>query len=184
MDFVIVGGGIYGCGVAWELARRGGEVLLLEAATVAGGASGGKGKRGVRANGRDLRELPLMRLAYPRWPDLRGTGVLPGGVGCARMRTRSRFQRPFGRSQNGRPASRARSTSEIPRSDSRSTGIAASALRSRMTRKAVRTRFQTVPPVRDARLVEKDEVCMALSIMICYVSVSGISPVDQLGVPG
>ena len=35
MDFVIVGGGIYGCGVAWELARRGGEVLLLEANTIA-----------------------------------------------------------------------------------------------------------------------------------------------------
>ena len=28
------------------------------------GASGGPGKRGVRANGRDVRELPLMRMAY------------------------------------------------------------------------------------------------------------------------
>jgi sarcosine oxidase subunit beta len=70
MDFVIAGGGVYGCGVAWELARQGGEVLLLEAGAVAGGASGGVGKRGVRANGRDLRELPLMHLAYRRWPEL------------------------------------------------------------------------------------------------------------------
>ena len=70
MDFVIVGGGVYGTGVAWELARRGGEVLLIEAQQIAAGASGGLGKRGVRANGRDLRELPLMRLAYERWPYL------------------------------------------------------------------------------------------------------------------
>ncbi|MEM7131253.1 MAG: FAD-binding oxidoreductase [Chloroflexota bacterium] len=67
MDYVIIGGGVYGCGVAWELARRGAEVLLLEANQIASGASGGLGKRGVRANGRDLRELPLMALAYDRW---------------------------------------------------------------------------------------------------------------------
>jgi sarcosine oxidase subunit beta len=69
-DFVIVGGGVYGCGAAWELARRGAKVLLLEAKTIASGASGGPGKRGVRANGRDRRELPLMRLAYSLWPPL------------------------------------------------------------------------------------------------------------------
>ena len=69
-DYVIVGGGIYGCAVAWELAQAGEEALLLEAKTIASGASGGLGERGVRANGRDLRELPLMRLAYDIWPDL------------------------------------------------------------------------------------------------------------------
>src|SRR6266511_1902803 len=68
MDFVIVGGGVYGAGVAWELAKRGADVLLVEAQQVASGASGGLGKRGVRANGRDLRELPLMCLAYALWP--------------------------------------------------------------------------------------------------------------------
>ncbi|MCB0060801.1 MAG: FAD-binding oxidoreductase [Caldilineaceae bacterium] len=70
MDYVIIGGGVYGCGVAWELARLGAEVMLLEATTVAAGASGGGGKRGVRANGRDLRELSLMQMAYPLWPHL------------------------------------------------------------------------------------------------------------------
>lgn len=70
MDYIIVGGGVYGCGVAWELARQGAEVMLLEAGEIAGGASGGLGKRGVRANGRDLRELPLMRMAYEQWPTL------------------------------------------------------------------------------------------------------------------
>ena len=69
-DYVIVGGGIYGCTVAWEMAKRGADVLLLEAKTIASGASGGLGERGVRANGRDRRELPLMRLAYDLWPRL------------------------------------------------------------------------------------------------------------------
>jgi sarcosine oxidase subunit beta len=70
MDFVVVGGGVYGAGVAWELARRGAEVLVLEARQVACGASGGLGERGVRANGRDVRELPLIHLAYELWPGL------------------------------------------------------------------------------------------------------------------
>jgi sarcosine oxidase subunit beta len=69
-DYVIVGGGVYGCGTACELARKGVDVTLLEADEVASGASGGLGKRGVRANGRDPRELPLMRIAYDRWPKL------------------------------------------------------------------------------------------------------------------
>ena len=69
-DTVIVGGGIYGAATAWHLARAGGEVLLLEGRTIAAGASGGLGKRGVRANGRDIRELPLMRVAYDMWPSL------------------------------------------------------------------------------------------------------------------
>ncbi len=64
MDHVVVGGGLYGCMVAWELARRGAEAPLVEAGQIAGGASGGLGERGAGANGRDLRELPLMRLAY------------------------------------------------------------------------------------------------------------------------
>jgi len=69
-DYVVVGGGIYGCATAWELARRGARVVVLEARTVASGASGGPGKRGVRACGRDPRELPLMQLAYDLWPAL------------------------------------------------------------------------------------------------------------------
>lgn len=69
-DFVIIGGGGYGTGTAWELARRGADVHLIEAESIASGASGGLGKRGVRANGRDVRELPLMRRAYDLWPTL------------------------------------------------------------------------------------------------------------------
>ena len=69
-DYIIIGGGIYGCALAWNLAKRGESVQLLEARDIACGASGGLGERGVRANGRDLRELPLMRQAYPLWARL------------------------------------------------------------------------------------------------------------------
>ncbi len=69
-DFVIIGAGIYGVATALALASRGASVVVLEARDVAAEASGGVGKRGVRANGRDLRELPLMREAYALWPRL------------------------------------------------------------------------------------------------------------------
>ena len=72
-EFVIVGGGIYGAATAWALATRGAQVVVLEAHDLAAGASGGLGKRGVRANGRDVRELPLMRVAYDLWPTLHET---------------------------------------------------------------------------------------------------------------
>jgi sarcosine oxidase subunit beta len=69
-DYVVVGGGVVGCGVAWHLARRGAGVVVLEANEIAAGASGGEGERGVRANGRDPRELPLMADAYDAWARL------------------------------------------------------------------------------------------------------------------
>ncbi|WP_116050992.1 NAD(P)/FAD-dependent oxidoreductase [Amycolatopsis palatopharyngis] len=68
--FVVVGGGVYGCALAWHLARRGEKVVVLEAAEIASGSSGGIGQRGVRANRRAAAELPLMRLAYPLWERL------------------------------------------------------------------------------------------------------------------
>ncbi len=70
VDCVIVGGGVYGVATAWELASRGMSVRVFEARTVAGAASGGPGRRGVRANMRDPRELPLMVEGYRRWPAL------------------------------------------------------------------------------------------------------------------
>ncbi|MHA3684777.1 NAD(P)/FAD-dependent oxidoreductase [Leucobacter sp. HY1910] len=69
-DHIIVGGGVHGCAAAYYLAKGGTSVLLLERHTLASGASGGVGLRGVRANGRDIRELPLMRRAYEIWPEL------------------------------------------------------------------------------------------------------------------
>ena len=70
VEHLVVGAGVVGTAVALGLARQGREVLVVEAATVAAGASGGPGKRGVRANGRDRRELALARRANELWPDL------------------------------------------------------------------------------------------------------------------
>ena len=39
-EFIVVGGGIAGCTVAYELARRGRQVTLLEQSTLAHAASG------------------------------------------------------------------------------------------------------------------------------------------------
>ena len=64
-EIVIVGGGIYGASLAYELTQAGKTVTLLEADDIAAGASGGSGERGVRANGRDLRELPMATVSFP-----------------------------------------------------------------------------------------------------------------------
>jgi sarcosine oxidase, subunit beta len=67
---VVVGAGVYGVGVAWELAKRGASVTVLEADDVASGASGGVGTRGVRSNLRSEAELPILKLAQDRWAEL------------------------------------------------------------------------------------------------------------------
>ncbi len=77
-EHLIIGGGVAGCAVARELTRRGAGCRLLEAKTIASGASGGPGRRGVRANGRDPREIPLIRRAREIWPSLHeALGVAP-----------------------------------------------------------------------------------------------------------
>jgi sarcosine oxidase subunit beta len=90
-EFVIVGGGVIGCATAWELARRGAGVVLLEANRLASGASGGPGKRGVRSNRRDERELPLARLATEIWPAL--AGELGAPIGYERIGELELFER-------------------------------------------------------------------------------------------
>lgn len=69
-DYVIIGAGVYGAATAWKLAQAGARVCVVDEGDVAGRASGGPGRRGVRANGRDRAELPLMRIAYDVWPVL------------------------------------------------------------------------------------------------------------------
>ena len=68
-DVAIIGGGVMGCAIAYELATRGVPVTIIEQREVAASASGASAG-GVRQQGRDLRELPLALRAIPRWPGL------------------------------------------------------------------------------------------------------------------
>lgn len=67
-NYVVVGAGVYGAAVARELSLIGQSVLLVEAEDVASGASGGIGRRGIRADGRSDAELIVMRRAHELWP--------------------------------------------------------------------------------------------------------------------
>lgn len=68
-EVVIVGGGISGTAAAYELARAGARVTLLERNTLAGMASG-RTLAGVRQSGRHPAELPLAKAAVRRWQQL------------------------------------------------------------------------------------------------------------------
>ncbi|MEZ4532460.1 MAG: FAD-binding oxidoreductase [Thermomicrobiales bacterium] len=66
---IVVGGGISGVAAAYELARNGVSVTLLERDELAGMASGWT-LAGVRQSGRNPSELPLAAAAVARWPEL------------------------------------------------------------------------------------------------------------------
>ncbi|TIW28046.1 MAG: FAD-binding oxidoreductase [Mesorhizobium sp.] len=93
-EIVIVGGGIYGVSLAYELAQAGRTITLLEADDIAAGASGGSGERGVRANGRDLRELPMATVGFPLWAQYQQQ--FEGGVGYRRTGGLHLFNIPHG----------------------------------------------------------------------------------------
>jgi sarcosine oxidase subunit beta len=78
---IIIGGGISGTAAAWELAREGNSVMLLESRTLAAMASGWT-LGGVRQSGRDPAELPLARAAVGIWADL--SELLRADVGYRR----------------------------------------------------------------------------------------------------
>ena len=93
-EVLIVGGGIYGASLAYDLATAGCKVTLLEAGEISGGASGGLGERGVRASNRDIRELPIVALAQQRWAKLQAE--IDGGVGYRRVGGLQVFDIPYG----------------------------------------------------------------------------------------
>jgi glycine/D-amino acid oxidase-like deaminating enzyme len=68
-DVLVIGGGIAGCAVALQLARRGKQVTLLER-DQAGVRASGVNFGGVRQNGRDPRELPVAMRARAMWGEL------------------------------------------------------------------------------------------------------------------
>lgn len=66
---IVIGGGISGVAAAYELARNGVAVTLLERGELASMASGWT-LAGVRQSGRHPAELPLAAAAVARWPEL------------------------------------------------------------------------------------------------------------------
>ncbi|MDR6101652.1 glycine/D-amino acid oxidase-like deaminating enzyme [Agrobacterium larrymoorei] len=75
VDVAIVGGGIIGVSAAFELARQGVRVAVLEKGFV-GGEQSGRNWGWVRLAGRDTRELPLMLQSHSIWETLhQETGV-------------------------------------------------------------------------------------------------------------
>ena len=68
-DVIIIGGGISGTAAAYELAKRGAKVTLLERGELHSMASGWT-LAGVRQSGRHPAELPLARAAVQRWEHL------------------------------------------------------------------------------------------------------------------
>ena len=68
-DVVVIGGGIIGVMTVWELARAGVNAVLLEKGRIAGEQSS-RNWGWVRAQGRDIAELPIMLDAQRMWPEL------------------------------------------------------------------------------------------------------------------
>lgn len=68
-EVVIIGGGISGTAAAYELARAGVRVTLLERGSLASMASGWT-LAGVRQSGRHPAEMPLAMAAVGRWAEL------------------------------------------------------------------------------------------------------------------
>lgn len=57
-DAVIIGGGVMGCAIAYNLAKQGLKPVVIEKSDIGGEASGSNGG-GVRQSARNLKEMPL-----------------------------------------------------------------------------------------------------------------------------
>ncbi|WP_033791071.1 NAD(P)/FAD-dependent oxidoreductase [Pantoea septica] len=71
VDVVVIGGGIIGTSVAYELAKQGVTVALFEKGAI-GGEQSGRNWGWVRQQNRDLYELPLAMRSLQRWEELGG----------------------------------------------------------------------------------------------------------------
>lgn len=70
-DVIIIGGGVIGCATAYNLAKDGVSVIVLEANNNIGNGGSTRNGGGVRQSGRDIRELPLAMYAIKNlWPNL------------------------------------------------------------------------------------------------------------------
>lgn len=68
-DCIVIGGGVIGCSVAYHAARAGASVLVVERREIAAEQSS-KSWGFCRQQGRDTRELPLMKESIGRWTNL------------------------------------------------------------------------------------------------------------------
>jgi sarcosine oxidase subunit beta len=70
-DVIIVGGGIIGNATAYNLAKQGVSVIVLEGSDYIGNGGSSRNGGGVRQSGRDRRELPIaMWTVRTVWPGL------------------------------------------------------------------------------------------------------------------
>jgi sarcosine oxidase subunit beta len=69
-DVVVIGGGIMGCSTAYELAKRGSSVILIERGFIGGEASGRNGGA-VLQQMRDPAELPLAIESVKIWKEMK-----------------------------------------------------------------------------------------------------------------
>ncbi len=70
-DVIVIGGGVVGNACAYNLAKRGVDVLVLEREESLGEGGSSRNGGGVRQSGRDARELPLAMYAVEHiWPFL------------------------------------------------------------------------------------------------------------------
>lgn len=70
-EVVIIGGGIIGCATAYNLAKKGVSVIVLDKSDYIGDGGSSRNGGGVRQSGRDPRELPLAIYGVEHlWPTL------------------------------------------------------------------------------------------------------------------
>ncbi len=70
-DVIIIGGGVIGCAAAYNLAKKGRSVTVLDREPNIGEGASSRNGGGVRQSGRDGRELPLAMYAVEHlWPQL------------------------------------------------------------------------------------------------------------------
>ena len=92
-DVVIIGAGVIGCAAAYNLAKKGRSVTVLDREPNVGEGASSRNGGGVRQSGRDARELPLAMYAVENiWPTAPMSST-SSAVICAWARPRNTCRR-------------------------------------------------------------------------------------------